>query len=473
MPRRKNWRRSEARRSLLHRSSNKPAELTLELTPDVMQASESVMTKGLFEASPVSVQAAASPVSVQAPSPVSVQAQPRNQHSNLNLKNKDIQRNLQNKDENKDNQTDLQKKDTNKENQTNDCKMNFTERHCQINSQSADHYNTLQSFGTNIFSEILTETKSPCPVEYDNRSQPYHQFSFVTSSELNTSKNKKPCILTPVTHSIQPSSCTDWFENLKPLPSQSIVCGSFHQGSDRFSVESRGSQCVPNALCALIHAQFSNTCSSTEIDQILVEGDILYKKILASLKADQKYTSRLLTFDEVPENVNVFTRDIHIIKSCIVSGIAVQQFGNTSSPTLHQSMHTAFQSSSYVLVMIGAICSAVYKKDGMYNFFDSHSHAQNGLSSCSGYSVLIRFSCLDDLITYMYALYDSMQIDMTTQYDLLPVALTFTKNYELEYKVTDHSESLLENDFEDQTNYQTSEKSTGYCCCNEYAKENL
>ena len=449
MPRRKNWRRSEARRSLLHRSSNKPAELTPELTPDVMQASESVMTKGLFEASPVSVQAP-SPVSVQAPSPVSVQAQPRNQHSNLNMKNKDIQRNLQNKDENKDNQTDLQKKDTNKENQTNDCKMNFTERHCQVNSQSADHYNTLQSFGTNIFSEILTEPKSPCPVEYDNRSQPDHQFSFVTSSELNTSKNKKSCILTTVTHSIQPSSCTDWFENLKPFPSQSIVCGSFHQGSDRFSVESRGSQCVPNALCALIHAQFSNTCSSTEIDQILVEGDILYKKILASLKADQKYISRLLTFDEVPENVNVFTRDIHIIKSCIVSGIAVQQFGNTSSPTLHQSMHTAFQSSSYVLVMIGAICSAVYKKDGMYNFFDSHSHAQNGLSSCSGYSVLIRFSCLDDLITYMYALYDSMQIDMTTQYDLLPVALTFTENYQLEYKVTDHSESLLENYFEDQ-----------------------
>ena len=164
MPRKKNWRRSEARRSLLHRSSNKPAELTPELTPDVMQASESVMTKGLFEASPVSVQAAASPVSVQAaaspvsvqaPSPVSVQAQPRNQHSHLNLKNKDIQRNLQNKDENKDNQTGLQKKDTNKENQTNlqnkDCKMNFTERHCQINSQSSDHYNTLQSFGTNIF----------------------------------------------------------------------------------------------------------------------------------------------------------------------------------------------------------------------------------------------------------------------------------------------------------------------------------
>ena len=492
MPRRKNWRRSEARRSVLHGSCNKPTELTV----DVMQASESVMTKGLFETSPVSVQAAASPVSVQAQSPVSVQAQQRNQHSNLNLKNKDSQRSLQNKDKNKDNKADLQKKYEKKENQTNllnkDCEMSFTERHYQINSQSADHNITLQSSGTNILPEIPTKTKSSCPTEYDNGSRSCQQYSFVASFELNTSKNI--CILTPVTDSILPSSCTHCFESLKPFHSQSFMCGSFHQGSDRFSVESRGSQCVSNALCALIHAQFSNTFSSTEIDQILVEGDILYKKIIASLKAAHKYTSRLLTFDEIPENVNVFRRDIHIIKSDLVSGIAVQQFDNTSSPTLHQSMHTAFQSSSYVLVMIGAICSAVYKKDGMYNFFDSHSHAQNGLSSCNGYSVLIRFSCLDDLITYMYALYDSMQIDMTTQYDLLPVALTLSENNhigivrsdrvvssqklslgqsssigpscnylqldflpetisgnEVEYRVTDRSESLLENYFEDQT----------------------
>ena len=425
MPRRKNWRRSEARRSVLHGSCNKPTELTA----DVMQASESVMTKGLFETSPASVQAAASPVSVQAKSPVSVQAQPRNQHSNLNLKNKDSQKTLQNKAENKDNKTDLQKKNENKENQTNllnkDCEISLTERHHQINSQSADHNITLQSSGTNIYPEIPTKTKSSCPTEYDNGSQSCQQYSFVASFGLNTSKNT--CILTPVTDSILPSSCTHCFESLKPFHSQSFICGSFHQGSDRFSVESRGSQCVSNALCALIHAQFSNIFSNTEIDQILVEGDSLYKKIIASLKAGQKYTSRLLTFDEIPENVNVFTRDIHIIKSDLVSGIAVQQFDNTSSPTLHQSMQTAFQSSSYVLVMIGAICSAVYKKDGIYNFFDSHSHAQNGLSSCNGYSVLIRFNCLDDLITYMYALYDSMQIDMTTQYDLLPVALTFSE----------------------------------------------
>ena len=70
-----------------------------------------------------------------------------------------------------------------------------------------------------------------------------------------------------------------------------------------------------------------------------------------------------------------------MIKSDVVSGIAVQQFGNTSSLTLHQSIHTAFQSSSYLLVMTGALCSAVYKNDGMYDFFYLHALAQNGLSS--------------------------------------------------------------------------------------------
>ena len=31
-------------------------------------------------------------------------------------------------------------------------------------------------------------------------------------------------------------------------------------------------------------------------------------------------------------------------------------------------------------------------------FFDSHSHGKNGLSSSDGASILIAFSCLDDLI---------------------------------------------------------------------------
>ena len=499
MPRTKNWRRSEARRSVLERCGYLQTRLTPESTPNVMQASESVMTEGLFEARPVSVQ-----------------ANTKNKHSQLKMKNKDSETNLQNKDKNKDNQTDLQNKDKNKDNQTylqnkdknresqtnlqkkdgnKDSQKKLQNQDCQMNSENTDNNTFLHSSGTSTLTDILTKSKDPSLTEYENGSQPFPPISFLKLSNVESTKSTS--IITPVTDSILPRSSNFFFESLKPFNSQLFICGSFHQGSNRFSLESRGSQCVSNAVCALVHAQLSNACSSIDLDQILIEGDILYLKTLSLLKAEQKYTSRLLTFDEIPENVNVFKRDVRIMKSDIVSGIAVQEFGNMSSPTLHESMCTAFQSSSNVLVMIGAICSAVYKKDDTYNFFDSHSHGQNGLSSYNGYSVLMRFTCLDDLVTYMYALYDSMHINMTTQYDLLPVALTVTENFQtsidqidsvissekvpiaesnnsgpssnssavdrtLQYflpetksgsedRVTDNSKSLLENYFQDQS----------------------
>ena len=70
---------------------------------------------------------------------------------------------------------------------------------------------------------------------------------------------------------------------------------------------------------------------------------------------------------------------------------------------------------------IGAICSAVIKKNGLYVFFDSHSHGENGLSSSDGASSLITFSNLNDLVTYLYAFYDSMKLDTYLQFDFLPM----------------------------------------------------
>ena len=73
------------------------------------------------------------------------------------------------------------------------------------------------------------------------------------------------------------------------------------------------------------------------------------------------------------------------------------------------------------LLTIGAICSAVFKKNGLYVFFDSHSHGGNGLSSSDGASSLIAFSNLNDLVTYLYAFYDSMKLDTYLKFDFLPM----------------------------------------------------
>ena len=45
------------------------------------------------------------------------------------------------------------------------------------------------------------------------------------------------------------------------------------------------------------------------------------------------------------------------------------------------------------------------------------------MSCAEGQSVLVSFPCLEDLVSFMYAVYDSMLIDVSTQFDMLPVEL--------------------------------------------------
>jgi hypothetical protein len=57
-------------------------------------------------------------------------------------------------------------------------------------------------------------------------------------------------------------------------------------------------------------------------------------------------------------------------------------------------------------------------------FFYSHSHDSSALSSPEGVSILIGFSSIDDLVSYLYALYQSMLIDLQTQFDILPISIS-------------------------------------------------
>ena len=81
-------------------------------------------------------------------------------------------------------------------------------------------------------------------------------------------------------------------------------------------------------------------------------------------------------------------------------------------------------------------------------FFDSHSHGEDGLSSYDGTSILMMFSSLEDLIAYLYAFYESMRIDMTMQFDLLPISI---RKHQPSGSQKKQQENLLEAYFHDQT----------------------
>ena len=222
-----------------------------------------------------------------------------------------------------------------------------------------------------------------------------------------------------------------------------FVFGSFHQNDVRFSEQSRGYQCTCNALCMLSYSLFLDVNDSLILDKVLCEGDALYQTVIRRLRSDGKFVQQLLSLEEIPDEFEVEIGKFTLEKFQIQSGplVDTQDLG---LPTLHEVLQSAFWSVSSGLLTIGAICSAVFKKNGLYVFFDSHSHGENGLSSSDGASSLITFSNLNDLITYMYAFYDSLKLDTSLQYDLLMLkSLKINRAIKMKWQVTWELTSMI------------------------------
>ena len=151
-----------------------------------------------------------------------------------------------------------------------------------------------------------------------------------------------------------------------------------------------------------------------------MKEDALYQTVISKLNNNGNFFHRLLSLEEIPDDFEVDIGKFTLEKFDIQSGplVDIQDLG---LPTLHEVLQSAFLSVSFGLLTVGAICSAVFRKNGLYLFFDSHSHGENGLSSSDGASSLISFSNLNDLVTYMYAFYDSMKLDTSLQFDFLPI----------------------------------------------------
>ena len=146
--------------------------------------------------------------------------------------------------------------------------------------------------------------------------------------------------------------------------------------------------------------------NSLVLDEIPYDGDTLYKRTLNNLKAQAKFVHSLLSLEKIPDISEIEKGQFIVEKQSIVSGILVNDYEEQGLPTLHCALQSTFTRAPSVLLVIGAVCSAVSKKNDLYVFFDSHSHGKNGLSSSDGSSILMYFSFLEDLISYLYALYD-------------------------------------------------------------------
>ena len=130
-----------------------------------------------------------------------------------------------------------------------------------------------------------------------------------------------------------------------------------------------------------------------------------------------------MSLEEIPDTLEIKTGQYFVEKQPIACGTLVNTLEDQALPTLTYALETAFLKSASVLLIIGAKSSAISKRNNLYVFFDSHSHGGNSLSLSDGTSILMSFSCIEDLIAYLYAFYESMRIDLTMQFDLLPISI--------------------------------------------------
>jgi hypothetical protein len=201
--------------------------------------------------------------------------------------------------------------------------------------------------------------------------------------------------------------------------------GKFDQSDRRFSSETRGNQCICNCLVFLALTSYKINNKNVDLDYILDTGDQIYTKTIQNLKKQGRFKNMLLTFDEIPNVLEICNMKFRIHRKEVLYGATIQTTSSVASLTLQNALLESFTQSPSALVMIGAICSGVYRDQQNYFFFDSHSHSKSGLYNPvepSGTSILIAFSNIEDLVGYMYSFYTSMQIDLLTQFEILPLS---------------------------------------------------
>ncbi|KAK3087854.1 hypothetical protein FSP39_011503 [Pinctada imbricata] len=177
------------------------------------------------------------------------------------------------------------------------------------------------------------------------------------------------------------------------------------------------------SLSMILSLQLGIQVSTNALDLVLHHGDNLYRNVVLDLQASGKYVSRHLSFQELPLAIQYRDNFFSIVKHTTVYGLPVIQSHNHEVFSLHDGIVLALTKSESLLIMIGAICSAIIYKDEQYYLFDSHSHGSDGLSSSDGKAILKAFPCIDDLVLFLYSFYISCNIDLESQYEILPVTV--------------------------------------------------
>jgi hypothetical protein len=184
--------------------------------------------------------------------------------------------------------------------------------------------------------------------------------------------------------------CGDVEINPGPVKSNFPIEGNFHQADEIFSSNSRGRQCVPCCIIFLIRTFMkpfeNNEWTSVDLDQILLEGDFVYR--FSKLSTRTIIQALFLSHAKMPPFIkmkeNFYTWKV---KNTYSGSINKTYTGLYPLVNLEVAAATGLSGEGNCCVFIckeSAI--SIYRVRDFFVLFDSHARNADGLPLSNGRS---------------------------------------------------------------------------------------
>ena len=191
------------------------------------------------------------------------------------------------------------------------------------------------------------------------------------------------------------------------------VSGTFHQGDDKYSAESRGNQCACidwNTLC-FSTSKSASTWQRDDTDSLLNAGDKMYR--------DLGFIGYPYV-EDLPKEVAF--RDKHYkisILKTYTGGLCSADSSDGIFYVLRDSLDLCFTARRHAMMVCKYNAIAMFKDNFGYYILDSHARSSQGLIDPNGTAVLLMFKTLTDLHKGILRLFNSISsVHCETAYSL-------------------------------------------------------
>ena len=215
-------------------------------------------------------------------------------------------------------------------------------------------------------------------------------------------------------------------QNVLSVTNYQVVKGSFHQGDVRFQYP--GIQCTYISFWALIrmHVKDPLTWQDYDVDFCITEGNDKFLQHCFNLKTEPK----MLLVNDLPRFIKTDDAYFECIQSDddIINGTLDHSKSiNTGFPYVNiaEAIKRGFDLSQSCLLVCGGQTIAIAKEEDNFFLFDPHSRGNDGLLHPTGSAVLVSFSDIQDLITFIGKLFiDSLSQRPSELFELVPIIIS-------------------------------------------------